>query len=174
VQQTPKDGLPPSGFQEHFMIPTFTLLMTVLAGPAGDSTPPAAIPGNIKRTASEAPYGTVREAREAVKSALRDSNRASGRDAAQTAPAVLAVHRRVGVSEQLPAAERRRLQAQLNTRLSELQSTLHRREQRATATHSGGVVANAQELIDLIQTTIAPQTWEINGGQGTIFYFPNR
>jgi hypothetical protein len=156
------------------MIPTFTLLVTVLAGPAGDSTPPAPTPGNVKRPASEAPYDTVREARDAETSALRDSHRAIGRDAAQTAPTVLAVHRRVGVSKQLPAAERRRLQAQLSTRLSELQSTLRRREQRATATHSGGVIANAQELIDLIQTTIAPETWEINGGQGTSFYFPNR
>ena len=156
------------------MMPTFTLLMTVLAGPAGHSTPPVTTPGNVKRPAADAPYDSVREAREAVKSALRDSHRAGGRDAAQTAPALLAVHRRVGVSEQLPAAERRRLQAQLSTRLSELQSALRRREHRAAATHSGGVIANAQELIDLIQTTIAPETWEINGGQGTIFYFPNR
>src|SRR5215831_5712360 len=86
-------------FKERAMIPTFTLLMTVLAGPAGDTTPAATTAGNVKRPVSEAPYDTVREAREAVKSALRDSHRAGGRDAAQTAPTVLAVHRRVGVSE---------------------------------------------------------------------------
>jgi hypothetical protein len=156
------------------MVPTFTLLMTVLAGPAGELTPLAATPGNVKSAVSEAPYDTLREAREAVKTALRDSNRAGGREAAETAPVVLAVYRRISASEQLPASERRRLQAQLQTRLSELQSTLRRREQRAAASHSGGVIANAQELVDLIQTTIAPETWEINGGQGTIFYFPNR
>jgi len=156
------------------MVPTFTLLMTVLAGPGSELTSLPATVADVKRPVSEARYDTLREAREAVKAALRDSSRASGRDAAQTAPTVVAVHRRVGVSEQLPAAERRRLQAQLSTRLSELQSTLRRREQRAAATDSGGVIANAQELIDLIQTTIAPETWEINGGQGSIFYFPNR
>jgi hypothetical protein len=156
------------------MVPTFTLLITVLAGPGSELTPPTATAGAVKHSVSEAPYDTLREARAAVQAALRDSNRASGRDAVQTTPTVLAVHRRVGVSEQLSAAERRRLQAQLSARLSDLQSTLRRREQRAAASYSGGVIANAQELIDLIQTTIAPDTWEINGGQGTIFYFPNR
>jgi hypothetical protein len=30
---------------------------------------------------------------------------------------------------------------------------------------------NAQELVDLIQTTIAPHTWDVNGGHGVIRYF---
>jgi hypothetical protein len=29
-----------------------------------------------------------------------------------------------------------------------------------------------QELVDLIQKTIAPQSWDINGGQGSIMYWP--
>jgi len=32
---------------------------------------------------------------------------------------------------------------------------------------------NAQELIDLIQATIAPQSWDVNGGPGTIRYWRN-
>jgi hypothetical protein len=32
---------------------------------------------------------------------------------------------------------------------------------------------NGQELIDLIQNTIAPASWEINGGPGVIRYFSN-
>lgn len=37
----------------------------------------------------------------------------------------------------------------------------------------GGGTANdhAQELIDLIQRTISPQSWDVNGGQGSMFYF---
>jgi hypothetical protein len=31
--------------------------------------------------------------------------------------------------------------------------------------------ANGQALVDLIQTTIAPETWDIRGGPGTIVYF---
>jgi len=30
---------------------------------------------------------------------------------------------------------------------------------------------NAQELVDLIQSTIAPSSWDVNGGLGTIRYF---
>jgi hypothetical protein len=33
---------------------------------------------------------------------------------------------------------------------------------------------NAQELVDLIQKTIAPDTWDIRGGPGVIRYFENK
>lgn len=36
---------------------------------------------------------------------------------------------------------------------------------------AGMTAQNAQQLIDLIQTTIAPASWDINGGLGTIVYF---
>jgi len=32
---------------------------------------------------------------------------------------------------------------------------------------------NGQELVDLIQRTIAPDTWDVNGGPGTIVFWPN-
>ncbi len=32
-------------------------------------------------------------------------------------------------------------------------------------------LANAQQLVDLIQETIAPSSWQANGGLGTIMYF---
>jgi hypothetical protein len=154
------------------MIPTFTLLMAVLAGPGIDATGPTATGTPTEEQIK--PFATLREARDEVKAALRDSNRASGRDAADIAPAVVAAFRRLGASEKLPEGERRKLQAQLHTRLTELQTALRRREQRAAAPHGGGVAANAQDLINLIQTTIAPETWAINGGNGTIFYYPFR
>jgi hypothetical protein len=33
--------------------------------------------------------------------------------------------------------------------------------------------ANAQTLIELIERTIDPDFWDVNGGPGTIFYYPN-
>ncbi|MHC4181294.1 MAG: hypothetical protein ACYSWU_27675, partial [Planctomycetota bacterium] len=30
---------------------------------------------------------------------------------------------------------------------------------------------HGQELVDLIQQTIAPQTWDVNGGLGSIYYW---
>lgn len=37
----------------------------------------------------------------------------------------------------------------------------------------GGNAAEAQKLIDLIQETVSPETWDVNGGQGSIVYFAN-
>ncbi len=36
----------------------------------------------------------------------------------------------------------------------------------------GTEAQNAQALIDLIQATIAPESWDVNGGLGSAYYFP--
>ncbi len=41
------------------------------------------------------------------------------------------------------------------------------------ATAAGGNAAEARALIDLIQATISPETWDINGGRRSIVYFAN-
>jgi hypothetical protein len=33
---------------------------------------------------------------------------------------------------------------------------------------------DGQQLVDVIQTTIAPETWDVNGGQGSIYYWRDR
>jgi hypothetical protein len=38
---------------------------------------------------------------------------------------------------------------------------------------AGGRQAEAQKLIDLIQATVRPETWDVNGGRGSIVYFAN-
>jgi len=44
---------------------------------------------------------------------------------------------------------------------------------RSRASFGGGMLRDdGQLLVDLIQTVIAPQTWEKAGGAGTIMYFP--
>ena len=35
----------------------------------------------------------------------------------------------------------------------------------------GGANAQAIQLIDLIQNTIEPDSWQVNGGKGSIYYF---
>jgi len=37
----------------------------------------------------------------------------------------------------------------------------------------GGRIDDSAALIDLIQRTIAPEFWDVNGGPGSIAYFPN-
>jgi len=41
----------------------------------------------------------------------------------------------------------------------------------ATLSRGGAAAENGQALVDLIQATIAPGVWDVNGGQATIFYF---
>jgi len=44
-------------------------------------------------------------------------------------------------------------------------------EQSGGAFGGGTVSDHSQELIELIQRTIKPDSWDVNGGQGSIFYF---
>ncbi|MGE5191338.1 MAG: hypothetical protein ACM3U2_02480 [Deltaproteobacteria bacterium] len=155
------------------MIPTVSMLMAVLVGPEFENEPQTTPNDQAVERAAEPVFATPHEARQAVTRALRESSRTSGRDPVETTPTVVAVYRQLGHSEKLPVTERRRLQAQVRTRLSELHNVLHRRVVRAAAFNSGGTAGSAQQLIDLIQTTIAPDTWSVNGGNGTLnFYQP--
>ncbi|MEM9701163.1 MAG: hypothetical protein AAF907_01815 [Planctomycetota bacterium] len=40
-----------------------------------------------------------------------------------------------------------------------------------TSLAGGGQLQNARQLINLIQSVIAPETWDVNGGPSTISYF---
>lgn len=153
------------------------VLLAALIGPQMESgsgtvgTPNTASP----QVTSETTFPNFAAARTAVTQALRDSNRSQPRNAFETTPTVLAVYRQLSRSGQISADERRPLQSSLRARLLDLQDALRRRAIRDRASHAGGgaVAARAQELIDLITTTIEPESWAINGGRGTIvFYAP--
>jgi hypothetical protein len=161
-------------FQELAMTPTISLMLAalVLPGFENDSHPIAATPAAIRET--DAQFASLREAREAVTRVLRASSRRGGRDLRETDRSVVATYRRLARSEKIPVAERRLLLGRLRVRLSEQEQALRRREQQAGTSLSGGVVSDAQVLIDLIRSTVAPESWDINGGLGTIYYFPNR
>jgi hypothetical protein len=45
------------------------------------------------------------------------------------------------------------------------------RDAAAAGAAGGGGQSDGQQLIDLIQATIAPQSWDVNGGRGTIVYW---
>jgi hypothetical protein len=154
------------------MLPTVTLLAAVLIGPGIEQAAESAARQPEALISPLSAFATAREAREGVAQALRESNRASGRDPMETTPLVVAAYQRVSLSDKLPTTERKRLHAQLGTRLSELHDVLHRRVKRAAASHSGGGIASdAQQLIDLIQATIEPDSWAINGGKGTLYFY---
>lgn len=35
----------------------------------------------------------------------------------------------------------------------------------------GGVQSNGQDLVELIQTVVRPESWDVNGGEGSIFFY---
>jgi hypothetical protein len=152
------------------MVPMSWVLAAVFVGPGIEApAQSSALPNE-----AAARFADVREARDAVAGVLRESNRAGGRDPMDAVPAVIQVYRRLAGTDQLAPAERRRLQRRLRTRLLELHDVLHRRAQRetrASSSHSGGGTGPAQELMDLIQTTIAPESWAANGGKGTMMFY---
>ena len=73
----------------------------------------------------------------------------------------------------------------LTARLEEMAILLNRQlrrtsaqsQERRTTRQTGKTLAgpaeqrNARELINLIQAAVAPDSWDVNGGKGTIFFY---
>lgn len=117
------------------------------------------------------------------------------REPARAAPDLLvlyaALHERSDLSDAETVNLRRRVRVRLEVLRDRLRVDKHRLEQQAArdsrrsqAQHSAGAgsltaafpgqaaeIASAQALIDLITQAIEPQTWQVNGGRGTIRYF---
>lgn len=159
---------------------------------AGEHAPPAA----PDPRPSAAVHGDLREATYA---ALRAS-RARGAEPRQFVPQLAAVYEQLRADEELRAAERAQLRRMVAKRLAEVGLDLLRdlkkaeadaaTSSRAAARSSapstyritdealqagsaggGPDIAGARELVELIRTTIAPETWDVNGGRGTIVYY---
>jgi hypothetical protein len=87
----------------------------------------------------------------------------------------------------LAESEQRRLLVALAVRLAHSKTDLDRRlawlarqakspvaanQARPASAAGGGAVADhGKELVELIQKTIAPDTWDVNGGNGVIVYY---
>lgn len=162
---------------------TGPLLLTVaLVGlPAGgDDVPPAGA------APAEAGWPPLRkdEFREAYLAAMQRSAPRAPSDPADVAPELLALHGALDKVEGLSRRERERMRRRLQSRLSDLRDRLVRNvrarqpsARRRTAppgraSFAGPAdTAEAMRLIDLIQTTIAPESWDVNGGRGSIGYY---
>lgn len=146
-------------------------------------------PGNDAATERTA----VTELRRSLRQALSQPFRAEAADVQRQARDFVDLYRRTAQSP-LSACERGRWQARLRGRLIGLRKVIARevasqRQSEAAAGSStqkartpeprpvkpgargGAPRSNAQDLIDLIQNTIAPESWDVNGGRGTIAYW---
>ena len=154
------------------MISHSWLMVVLLALPGADDVPRPAEEGASSAREAESQFNSLREARDEVSRVLQATNRASGVDLKEATPMVVSTYDRLGRTEKVPLAERRKLQARLQTRLTDQAKILRRQEQQRTPALSGDVRENAQELLNLIQITVEPESWSVNGGRGSIVFFP--
>jgi hypothetical protein len=80
------------------------------------------------------------------------------------------IKRKLAQQKKMPSHKQQLLQTQLNEHYALAGQMLNGP---AAIFAGGGSVPNdfSQELIDLIQTTIHPASWDVNGGRGSIRYY---
>jgi hypothetical protein len=121
--------------------------------------------------------------------ALRRSGRNGDAEPRKIVPVLAALYVEIGRCEAMPKAERRRLQSRLAIRMNVIRGELVRQLESGRAapqtrpsprsrpaegtseTQLAGGGSDAIELVDLIQNTIAPESWQREGGPGTIYIY---
>lgn len=135
------------------------LLTALLVGPVSEQPPQTAI--------GSPSAADVRSDYLALMHQFADRKRP---DPADIVPPLCDLHDRIAANATLSRADRKRFLHGVENRLAELHGRLMR--QRRDASRAGGAPnAQADELTRLIETTVAPETWDVNGGRGTIRFW---
>lgn len=157
-------------------------LFAVMTAPPALSTPSVEAPTTFEE-APELPPLKPHEVRAAIREAMISeaaSETFEGRHEATRR--LCALMYEVMLNEDFPEGERRKWRARLVSRLRDVREDMQRSlpdegnpQRRLRPARGGGAIdeQGANELIDLITTTIAPETWDIHGGTGSIFYYSN-
>ena len=123
------------------------------------------------------------ELRELYTSLIRKSSRSAKPDPYAVAPQLIDLFNMIPLVERTSHAEKQRMQRSVKGRLQEMAKYLARDERKNGSRTSRGTdsrnaslagpaeIANARQLINLIQRTIAPDSWDVNGGKGSIFFY---
>lgn len=172
------------------MVSASLLTVAVLAGPIIDQAAAVQIPEStgVLKLAN-------REQQAAFRTIYRDLARKSFRtakpDPFQITPRLVAFYTTLETIEGLPRSERLRMRETLRARLRQIGDQLARQRasekkpsssrfrsrntvkpsSKKTEGLGGGEQQNVNELIALIESTIAPDSWESRGGNGSISYF---
>ena len=127
--------------------------------------------------------------RDAYRRAMQKSTSRATPEPEEVVPELTSLYLELAGARDMGRSERRRLRRGVRLRLEQMRDKLihqglrRAREARQAKYRSsgpdeqdlagGGRGANARavELIELIQTTIAPDTWDVNGGNGSIRYY---
>ena len=161
---------------------TLTLLV---AGPTFYG-PPVEAP--VPDAAAAAAQETPARLRAAYREALRQTARRVHPDPYVQVPALVDLYRRLDNASGMAHSEKARMLKGLESRLADLHTRLlsavrRRKESDRLKTYRASragrtpklagpaELSRAQELIELIQNTIAPESWKVNGGNGSISYY---
>lgn len=161
---------------------------TVLA--AGSLSPATTVVLNTPHMFSERVPRSRAEIRRSYKRVLRHASPRNKPDPLTVAPELLTLYWELDHPRSMPPTERGSMRRVLRGRLRvmrdklarlrnkhlprvRIRGRLTRRRPRPSAQGGGGVAASANQLIDLIQNTIAPESWAVNGGLGTISFYGN-
>ena len=174
------------------MVSPSLMTIAVLAGPIIDQAAEIQIPKSVSVLKL-----INREQQTAFRTIYRDLARKSFRtakpDPFEITPRLVAFYTTLGSVEGLPRSERLRMRETLRARLRQIGGQLARNrasakkppssrpqirtsakptsEKSETLRLGGGEQRNVKDLITLIETTIAPDSWESRGGNGSISYF---
>jgi hypothetical protein len=142
-------------------------------------TEPAAKPGERLVVRVEQPLD--RDAtREWYRELAAKTTKRSRMPVEQAVPQLVALHESISGVEGLSAVEKQRMKVTLRGRIewyghrlrkevAEGERALRREDE--TANGGGASLAGARSLIDLIQRTVNPPIWDVNGGPAGIGYF---
>ncbi len=177
---------------------SFFLLSALLAAPPGDGEvpKPPAVSENQSKSQTEKPTApTLETVREDYLSAMQKSARREKPKLPKVVPDLVAVYGALKDVEGISHKERSRMRGVVKARLEEFRGKLIREllrnkkladrqkrrqtprsnsqpvDEKAEMLAGGGANAQAIQLIDLIQNTIEPESWQAVGGKGSIYYF---
>ncbi len=137
-------------------------------------------PANIEQQEPLEPH----EIRKAIRTALRDEATSdSFQQRRKAIVQICALYAEMMLNEDFAEYEKEKWQAKLSSRLRGVRDDLLKLREslpepslsETESPRGGGAIdqRGADELIELITTTIDPETWEVHGGKGSIFYFSN-
>lgn len=165
---------------------------TLLMALALCATPAAAVDQPILGLARATTGDATRLTRDGLRGRFLDlmkqtlRNRRPLADPAVVVPTLVRLDDDLRKTRKLSFAERRRKHLAIRGRLTDILPRLQRKQRELTRVRLGRRPATpgkflagpaderaASELISLIQDTIAPDSWDVRGGRGTIRYYPN-
>lgn len=154
-----------------------SLLVLSLLIAAPPEQAPETPEGSPSARTVKARFPTAEEFQAAYKEIMTKSTRREVPDPLEVTPTLLELFVTLDHVEGLSGPDRRRMHSRLEIRLVEMRKRMldmqksQARKSPASNEGGGATAARAAELIELIQNTISPESWQSAGGQGTISYF---